>query len=67
MVTDTAPFRYPHYHEPSDTVDKIEFVRYAQVVDALANVIGDLARSGEQPKAMRLAWLSLLPQPRCAR
>ena len=24
MVTDTAPFRYPHYHEPTDTPDKID-------------------------------------------
>src|SRR5262245_10076884 len=23
MITDTAPFRYPHYHQPSDTPDKV--------------------------------------------
>ena len=27
MVTDTAPFRYPHYHEPTDTPDKIDTER----------------------------------------
>ena len=43
MVTDTALFRYPHYHEPTDTVDKIEFVRYAQVVDGLAKTISEFA------------------------
>ncbi len=43
MVTDTAPFRYPHYHEPTDTIDKIEFVRYSQVVDGLAKTISELA------------------------
>ena len=25
MITDTAPFRYPHYHEASDTPDKLEY------------------------------------------
>jgi Zn-dependent M28 family amino/carboxypeptidase len=43
MVTDTAFFRYPHYHERTDTVDKIEFVRYAQVVDGLAKSIAEFA------------------------
>lgn len=47
MVTDTALFRYPHYHEPTDTVDKIEFVRYAQVVDGLAKTILEFA-NGEK-------------------
>ena len=44
MVTDTALFRYPHYHQPTDTVDKIEFVRFSQVVDGLAKMIEDLAK-----------------------
>ena len=43
MVTDTAPFRYPHYHEATDTIDKIEFVRFAQVVDGLAKTIAEIA------------------------
>ncbi len=43
MVTDTALFRYPHYHQPTDTVDKIEFGRYSQVVDGLVKMIEDLA------------------------
>ena len=43
MVTDTALFRYPHYHERTDTVDKIEFVRYVQVVDGLAKSIAEFA------------------------
>ena len=44
MVTDTALFRYPHYHAPSDTVEKIEFVRFSQVVDGLAKMIADYAQ-----------------------
>ncbi len=44
MVTDTALFRYPHYHEATDTVDKIEFGRFAKVVDALVLSIADFAQ-----------------------
>jgi Zn-dependent M28 family amino/carboxypeptidase len=39
MVTDTAPFRYPYYHTPEDTVDKIDFERTARVVRGLQSVI----------------------------
>jgi Zn-dependent M28 family amino/carboxypeptidase len=39
MVTDTAPFRYPHYHEASDTPDKIDHDRLARVAAGLAAVI----------------------------
>lgn len=35
MVTDTAPFRYPHYHTPQDTPDKIDYERLARVVRGL--------------------------------
>jgi hypothetical protein len=31
MVTDTALFRYPHYHLPSDTPDKVDYQRLARV------------------------------------
>ena len=43
MVTDTAPFRYPWYHKPEDTSDKIDYDRFAQVVDGLESVIETLA------------------------
>ncbi len=43
MVTDTAPFRYPHYHADSDTPDKIDYPRLARVVAGLAQVTMDLA------------------------
>jgi Zn-dependent M28 family amino/carboxypeptidase len=42
MVTDTAPFRYPHYHRKTDTVDKIDFDRMTRVVMGLVPVIEDL-------------------------
>ena len=43
MVTDTAPFRYPHYHTAEDTPDKIDYERTARVVLGLRAVITDLA------------------------
>jgi hypothetical protein len=42
MVTDTAMFRYPHYHEAEDTPDKIDFERMARVVRGLEKVVGVL-------------------------
>ncbi len=43
MVTDTAPFRYPWYHTAEDTPDKIDFPRFAAVVDGLEAVAVALA------------------------
>jgi hypothetical protein len=43
MVTDTAPFRYPHYHEPTDTPDKLDYDFMARVVSGLENVVRGLA------------------------
>lgn len=43
MVTDTALFRYPHYHQASDTPDRLDYDRLARVVSGLARVIEELA------------------------
>ena len=43
MVTDTAPYRYPHYHEAEDTLDKIDVERTATVVIGLHAVINGLS------------------------
>jgi hypothetical protein len=43
MITDTAPFRYPHYHTPHDTPDKIDYDRTARVVAGIARVVRELA------------------------
>jgi hypothetical protein len=43
MVTDTAPFRYPHYHTLRDTPDKLSYERLARVVKGLEGVVRDLA------------------------
>ena len=44
MVTDTAPFRYAHYHAGSDTPNKIDYPRLARLTAGLARVTEDLAR-----------------------
>jgi hypothetical protein len=44
MVTDTALFRYPHYHLPSDTPDKVDSEQLARVVKGIERVVRDLAR-----------------------
>ncbi|MEO6212551.1 MAG: M28 family peptidase, partial [Vicinamibacterales bacterium] len=43
MVTDTAPFRYPWYHHPEDTPDKISCESMADVVNGLEQVVSALA------------------------
>jgi hypothetical protein len=43
MVTDTANFRYPYYHTPEDTVDKVDFEKTARVVRGLGAVVAALA------------------------
>ena len=42
MVTDTAPFRYPHYHTLDDTADKIDYDSLARVVMGMQKVITKL-------------------------
>ncbi len=46
MVTDTAPFRYLHYHTSQDTPEKIDFDRLARVVAGLTRVVVGLANEG---------------------
>ena len=45
MVTDTAPFRYAHYHEPTDTPDRIDFHRLSLVVIGLTLALDDVMRA----------------------
>lgn len=44
MITDTAPYRYPFYHTPGDTADKIDYDRTARVTAGLARVVEDLSQ-----------------------
>jgi hypothetical protein len=43
MVTDTAPFRYPHYHAATDTPDKLDYDSMMHVVTGMERVIRHLA------------------------
>jgi hypothetical protein len=44
MVTDTAPYRYPYYHTPLDTVDKVSYPQLACVTEGLLAVVTALAQ-----------------------
>ncbi len=44
MITDTAPFRYPHYHTPDDTPDKVDYERLARVTEGVEKVIRRLTQ-----------------------
>ena len=43
MVTDTAPFRYPHYHRATDTPDRLDYTGFARVTRGLVSVAAELA------------------------
>jgi Zn-dependent M28 family amino/carboxypeptidase len=43
MITDTAFYRYPHYHLPTDTPEKLDYERMAHVTLGLAAMLRDLA------------------------
>jgi hypothetical protein len=44
MVTDTAFYRYPHYHRASDTPEKLDYPSMSRVVLGLRNAIAGVAR-----------------------
>jgi hypothetical protein len=43
MITDTALFRYPHYHAATDTPDRLDYPSLARVTRGLAEVVAGLA------------------------
>jgi Zn-dependent M28 family amino/carboxypeptidase len=43
LVTDTANFRNPHYHRPTDTPDTLDYPRVAAIVGATAIAVAKLA------------------------
>jgi Zn-dependent M28 family amino/carboxypeptidase len=43
MVTDTAFYRYPHYHAPTDTPEKLNYAALARVTAGLADAVASLA------------------------
>jgi hypothetical protein len=47
MVTDTALYRYPHYHTLHDTPDKLDYDGLARVVKGLEGVVRELVAAPE--------------------
>jgi acetylornithine deacetylase/succinyl-diaminopimelate desuccinylase-like protein len=45
MITDTAPYRYPHYHTAEDTPDKVDYETLTRLTDGLFGTFVTLARS----------------------
>lgn len=43
MITDTANFRYPHYHLPADTADQLNYPALTTVAQSLAKMVQRLA------------------------
>jgi hypothetical protein len=46
MITDTAPYRYPHYHAASDTPDKLAYPELSRVTLGLVGAFMEIARAG---------------------
>jgi hypothetical protein len=47
VLTDTAPFRYAHYHATTDTPDKVDFDKLARVTQGMERVIREIAGTNE--------------------
>ncbi|MBA3849198.1 MAG: aminopeptidase [Opitutus sp.] len=48
MITDTAPFRNPHYHRATDTPDTLDYEKLAAIVRALRAAIDDLVKAPQE-------------------
>lgn len=44
MITDIAPFRYPHHHTAEDTPDKVDYPRLSRAVSGVRATVRALAR-----------------------
>jgi hypothetical protein len=51
MVTDTAFYRNPHYHERSDTPQTLDFAKMAEVVQGVYWALVNFQPSGSRPAA----------------
>jgi hypothetical protein len=51
MVTDTAFYRYRHYHAPTDTPDKLAYPELANVTLGLFRAFAVLASEGINPRS----------------
>jgi hypothetical protein len=46
MITDTAYFRYPHYHKTTDTPDKVDVDKLARITHGIERVVREMAAPG---------------------
>lgn len=46
MITDTAPYRYPHYHAADDTPDKLAYPEFSRVTLGLCAAFIDIVQQG---------------------
>jgi hypothetical protein len=51
MVTDTAFYRNPHYHAPTDLPETLDYGRMAKVVEGLMAVVKEWGREGATESA----------------
>ncbi|MFQ5772958.1 MAG: M28 family metallopeptidase [Kiloniellaceae bacterium] len=47
MVTDTAPYRYPYYHSPGDTPDRLSYPELTRVTEGLYRTFDHMTRHGQ--------------------
>lgn len=45
MLTDTANFRNPHYHQPTDTIETLDLDRFTLVVQGVAGAVDAIAQA----------------------
>lgn len=43
MITDTTNLRYPHFHTPEDTPARLDYPRYAAVVEGIGGMLREVA------------------------
>jgi len=53
MITDTAFYRYPYYHSPRDTPDRLSYPELARLVEGLARALSELAGPLERASSER--------------
>jgi len=53
MVTDTAFYRYPHYHAATDLPDELDYASMAAVTEGVARAVTTLARDDRDRAATR--------------
>lgn len=63
MVTDTANFRNPNYHKPTDTIETLNPEYFTRTVRALAGAIDTLAGPMDKPA---IEWKRQPPKPQPA-